>query len=85
MLDRIGTTAVRTLGVDIANLTSRLAVQAAVLEELINLAEAVDLAAWTHTPVTSDDDSTQVGAIITVPVEEYEKVISILSTIGALK
>jgi hypothetical protein len=85
MLDRIGTIAVRTLGTDIANLTARLAVQGAVLEELINQATTFDLTAWTHTPLTDESGELQTGVIITVPVEEYEKVVGILSTIGRLQ
>jgi hypothetical protein len=84
MLDRIGTTAVRTLGVDIANLTTRLAVQAAVIEELINMQAAADLSTWVHVPVTDDEDK-QIDTLITLPSAEYEKVIGILSLIGSLQ
>lgn len=85
MLDRIGTTAVRNLGIDIANLTSRVAVQGALIEDLINQVNNVDLAAWVHTPLTDDSGEVQTGVIITVPVEEYEKIMGILSTIGSVQ
>ena len=42
MLDPIGAKAIQSLGIDVANLTSRLAVNTAVIDEIVGQASEID-------------------------------------------
>ena len=53
MLDSVGSSAIRSMGVDIANLTSRLAVQIAIIEEIIDMASTIDQNTWVHNQLTT--------------------------------
>lgn len=79
MIDSIGQTAIRSLGVDIANLSSRLAVTQAVMEELCMLAASLDMAAWKHDPISTEDGTEPNAYMTTLPGTETEKVQAILS------
>lgn len=84
MIDPIGIAAVRSLTVDIANLTGRLAVQSATIDMLISLAEQVDTSTWDQQPVLGENE-VQVGFITTLPGQEVEKLSALLAEINALK
>jgi hypothetical protein len=84
MIDPIGVNAVRSLGVDIANLSARLAVQSATIDFLIQVAEQIDVTAWDHQPV-KDGDDVEVGFVTTLPGTEVEKVTMLLREIQGLK
>ena len=73
MLDSIGQSAVRSLGVDVANLTSRLAVSQAVLNEIIAIGNSFDMSQWQHNPVPSDNGAPSGAYITTLPGTEADK------------
>jgi hypothetical protein len=79
VIDRIGQTAIRSLGVDVANLTSRLALTQAIMEELCEIAAALDMPSWKHEPIPNDDGSQSNAYMTTIPGTEMEKVQAILS------
>jgi hypothetical protein len=79
MIDRIGQTAIRSLGVDVANLSSRLALTQAIMEELCGIAASLDMPAWDHKPIPNDDGSQSNAYMTMIPGTEMEKVQAILS------
>lgn len=74
--------AIRLLGVDVANLTSRVAVYQATTEELIELALGVDERAWE--PVLSDDDDHTVTKVM-LPMDQQQALQRILMLINSLR
>lgn len=79
MIDSIGQTAIRSLGVDVANLSSRLAVTQAIMEELCGIAASLDMPAWDHKPIPNDDGSQSNAYMTIIPGQEMEKVQALLS------
>lgn len=84
MLDPIGANAVRSLSVDVANLSARLAVQMATLEHLMALTEEIDPSTWEVTPVTDGDDA-PIGFTATIPGEEIERLQALLGVIRSVQ
>lgn len=90
MLDNIGQTAVRTLGIDIANLSSRLAVSQAILDEIMRVASSFELTRWKHEPIQGDTPGLspvqgRASYITTLPGEEAEKLEELLRIIRELQ
>jgi hypothetical protein len=78
--------AIRLLAVDMANLTTRVAVYQATTEELIELAMTVDERAWE--PVLSDDDDEDAPRTVTkvmLPLDQQQALQRILMLINALR
>lgn len=74
--------AVRLLGVDAANLMTRLSIYQATIEELIELALTVDERAWE--PVMDDEDDHTVTKVM-LPIDQQQAVQQILMLIHALR
>ena len=83
MLDSIGATAVRTLGIDIANLTAKLAVQTAILEEIMQAAHVIDTSVWQQ--IESDPDAAPTPPMVALPEEEAAKVQTLLALIQSVQ
>ena len=79
MVDPIGQIAIRSLGVDVANLSTRLAVTQAVMEQLCEIAAAIDMETWKVDTIPNDDGSESNAYMVTMPGTETEKVQAILS------
>ena len=84
MLDPVGASAVRSLSTDVANLTSRLAVTYALIEQLTALYDDLDPSTWDHEPIT-DGDGSQTGYTTTLPGEESDKLRMLLAFIDSMK
>lgn len=74
--------AVRLLGVDAANLMTRLAIYQATIEELLELADQVDERSWE--PLMTDDDAPVILGI-KLPPDQQQAVQRILMLIHALR
>ena len=83
MLDSIGSSAIRSLGIDVANLTSRLAVNTAIVEDLIRQALEIDQNTWQHEQIMEGE--MPIGFTTTIPGEETEKLQALLSSITSLQ
>jgi hypothetical protein len=79
VIDSIGQTAIRSLGVDVAILSSRLALTQAIMEELCGIASTLDMTAWKHEPIPNDDGSESHAYMTTIPGTEMEKMQALLS------
>jgi hypothetical protein len=75
-------TAIRMLGVDIANLTTRCAIFQAASEELQELANHVDMRAWEPRTLGEGEDTQY---LICVPPDQREAVEQILTVIDGLR
>lgn len=73
------------MSIDIANLTSRVAIYQAASEKILELAEQVDLASWTRQTVPADDGVGSVGALVTIPSEQAELLDQILDALDNLR
>jgi len=74
--------AVRLLGIDAANLMTRLAIYQATIEELLELADQVDERAWE--PMMADDDAPVILGV-RLPPDQQQTVQRILMLIHALR
>lgn len=74
--------AIRLLGVDMANLTTKVAVYQATIEELTDLALTVDERAWE--PLMADDDAPIVIGV-KLPVDQQQALQQILMLIHCLR
>jgi hypothetical protein len=74
--------AIRLLGVDMANLQTRIAVYQATIEELIELSLTVDERAWE--PLLADDDAPSVVGI-KLPMDQQQTLQRILMLINNLR
>lgn len=77
-MDNIGAAAIRSLGVDIANLSARLAVQTAILEDILTQANEIEPKDW---PV--DGDNGDVHVILNT--SECAKVQALLASIASVQ
>ena len=73
------------MGVDIANLTSRLAVQIAILEEIIEMSSTIDQNTWVHSQLTDEDGEATGEYATTVPGSEIDKLQALLAFVGSLQ
>ena len=85
-MDRVGVSAVRALGVDVANLTSRLAVQMAVIENLVDMASQITPQAWESQKLDEGNDDLPEGTtLVTITEDEAQRVIALVGEILALR
>jgi len=85
-MDQVGATAVRSLGIDIGNLTARLAIQNAVFEDLIQKASMITPMAWERQTVEEGNEAIAEGSeIVSVTGDEAEKVLTLIGTVLALR
>jgi hypothetical protein len=75
--------AVRILGVDIANLTMRVAVFQAVADEIMELAQHIDVTTWQDT--TIGEGGTDPRMVTTVPLEQREFLERLLDAVDGLR
>lgn len=86
MLDPIGAKAIQSLGIDVANLTSRLAVNTAVIDEIVGQASDIDPEAWQKQNPVNDNTGHPVGGYtVTLDGRDAEKVLALLAFIAALQ
>lgn len=78
MLNDIGASAIRSLSVDIANLSARLAVQTATLEKMVELAGGIDPTTWRE--ADADGES-----VLAIPPSHGESVRALLSVIAGVQ
>jgi len=83
MLDSIGATAVRTLGIDIANLTAKIAVQTAILEEIMQTAAPIDTSVWQQ--IEPDPDAAPTPPMIGLPADQADRVQALLALIQSVQ
>jgi len=74
--------AIRSLGVDIANITTKCAVFQAAIEELHELTPVIDMRSWETQMMGEGEGSTMV---IVVPLDQREVVEQILNIIDGLR
>ena len=79
LTEPVGLRAVQSLSIDIANLTSRLAVLGAMVNQLAEQASQIDLSLWSHQGV-ADDGGTPVE-VVSMPGTEAEKVQQLINLI----
>lgn len=86
MLDNIGARAIQSLGIDVANLTTRLSVNTATLDEIITMANEIDPQVWDAQTPLSDESGHPTGDY-TVALHSVEalKIQSLLAFIGSLQ
>lgn len=90
-MDTIGARAVQSLGIDIANLTTRLAVTQALLEDIQELTNVLDQTKWKMTPITEVEGEgeeaveRQVGYEVTIPGDEFDRLTTVLAFIKSLQ
>lgn len=75
--------AIRLLGVDMANLTTRVAVYQATIEELIELALTVDERSWE--PIMEGDQGDHTVSWVKLPVDQQQALQRILLLINCLR
>ena len=91
MLDPIGQAAIQSLAVDVANLTSRLAVAQATINQIITLGNDLHLGLWNtkriEVPNRTTDESieAQYAIVAEVPQEEIDKFQRLLSVLRELQ
>jgi hypothetical protein len=84
-MDSISTRSIKSLGIDVANLTSRLAVNTSVIEEIIELASTIDQNSWVHQQLTDEGGEPSGEYATTLPGAETDKVQALLAFIGSLQ
>jgi len=85
MIDPIGASAIKSLGIDVANLTSRLAIQTALLDEILGRVMEIDQGAWVHNQLTDENGETSGEYATTMPGTETDKVQALLAFIASLQ
>lgn len=81
MINDIGASAVRSLSVDVANLSARLAVQTAILENLMQLATEIDSSSWKAIESSNGDDEDLVG----IPMDQGNQLQALLSALSSVQ
>jgi hypothetical protein len=82
VIDPVGVRAVNSLSIDIANLTSRLAITSAMIEQLIELADTIDQSLWSVQQVADHDVDAHV---LTIPGTEADKLQQLLALLQSMK
>ena len=85
MLDPIGAKAIQSLGIDIANLTSRLAVNTAILDEIVAQAIEIDGSLLLKGHEMVSETGHQTGYTVTLDGQTAEKLSALLAFITALQ
>ena len=85
MLEPIGAKAIQALGIDVANLTSRLAVNTAIIEEIVGIASHLDQNLWVHQQLKDEDGEASGEYATTIPGSEVDKLQALLAFIGSLQ
>ena len=78
----VGLKAVQSLSVDVANLTSRLAILTAMVEQLIEVADGLDQSLWSVQQVADQDVDAHV---VTIPGTEVDKLQQLLALLNGMK
>ena len=73
------------MSIDIANLTSRVAIYQATSEKLLELAEQVDPLTWDSQTVPADDGVGSIGKLVRIPIEQVEVLTQILDALDNLR
>ena len=81
-MEPVGLRAVQSLSVDIANLTGRLAIINAMVEELIEMSDDIDQALWSHQQVADPDVN---ASVVSIPGTEADKVARMLALLQSMK
>ena len=86
MLDPVGELAVNSLASDVGVLTKRLAIQAAVLQVLVEQASLIDVSKWENQTVHDPDAQSEATVYVShVPGDQVDLVHQLLSTILSLR
>jgi|KBSMisStandDraft_5_1062788.scaffolds.fasta_scaffold1183624_1 hypothetical protein len=85
MIDPIGARAIQSIGIDVANLTSRLAVNTSILEEIITQASEIDTSVFVQGPETTNETGHPTGYTVTMDAHTAEKVSALLAFIRSLQ
>lgn len=83
MTDAIGAAAVRSLGIDVANLSVKVAVQQAILEDLLQQASYIDPASWGKQDVAGLEGPAIFTTLLTE--EQAEQVRALLTSLKSLQ
>jgi hypothetical protein len=85
MLDPIGAKAIQSLGIDVANLTSRLAVNTAIVDEIITQAAEIDSSLLLQGREMVNETGHPTGYTVTLDGQTAEKLSALLAFIAALQ
>ena len=85
MIDPIGAKAIQSLGIDVANLTSRLAVNTAIVDEIITQAGQIDPSLLLQGQEMTNETGHPTGYAVTLDGQTAEKLSALLAFIMALQ
>ena len=85
MLEPIGAKAIQSLGIDVANLTSRLAVNTAIVEEILTQASEIDPSLLLQGQEMTNETGHPTGYTVTLDGHTADKLSALLAFIATLQ
>ena len=84
-MDSIGARAVQSVSIDVANLTARLAVSNAYIDDVVEQVAALDQSQWRMTRLTDPENGQDTGYEVVIPGLEFDKLTTVLALIQSLQ